>query len=323
MVGLFVISDLEVPNPELLQVIKAIDESAITQEAAESLIQISDFHAAHVLLAMRAQDYLMDLLDTRTSMEGGSSRTRVSALLKKGLTASADSEAPSDPVAATLETSAPSSEPRAPSASKTRKTVSKSKSKSKTKSKTVSARQRSKTLKTSKRHNHSPLTTFYFLLRELGFRLTDEEAPVDDLVYLSNLIIKAYDIGLNNPSLFNGLEIFFLVHASTDKRNKCSCTAEIMEDILRNYYGIDSIAEKIIKANPVPAETITELFSSNHGTQEQMTHISTYMDKIIEFLKVSPRSKTLSKTRRLSKTRPLSKTSSHGTQGVKKTTVSL
>lgn len=137
---------------------------------------------------------------------------------------------------------------------------------------------------------HNPHTTFFFLLRELGFRLTLDYLDHHEAVYTIGYFIMniyknidaAVDKGLSERKYLTMLEFFVL----TKMRNANPDFYDIITDVTRNYLGFDSIPESYNVTYTIPADIQAVLFESSPYDPEQRLNyvpfIDSLMDTIIE-----------------------------------------
>ena len=137
---------------------------------------------------------------------------------------------------------------------------------------------------------HNPHTTFFFLLRELGFRLTLDYLDHHEAVYTIGYFIMniyknidaAVDKGLSERKYLTMLEFFVL----TKMRDANPDFYDIITDVTRNYFGFDSIPESYNVTYTIPADIQAVLFESSPYDPEQRLNyvpfIDSLMDTIIE-----------------------------------------
>ena len=138
--------------------------------------------------------------------------------------------------------------------------------------------------------DHNPHTTFYFLLRELGFRLTldylDHHESVYNLAYfilnIYNNIDAAIASGFTEREYLTALEFFVL----KTMRNANADFFDIITDVTQNYFGFDKISESYNVSYTMPEDIKASLFEfptyDSSQRLEYVPYIDSLMDSIIE-----------------------------------------
>jgi hypothetical protein len=132
--------------------------------------------------------------------------------------------------------------------------------------------------------DHSPLTTFYLLLREIGFRLTQEHEENDVLQMLVVLIQNM----LNFPETKEQVTIYksFEYYLLEVLPNYTPAVAELMRSIKRDYYGFsDDISFSY--ASPLDSLVLQSVTANLQTTDSPDALIETclrMMSRIIEVL---------------------------------------
>lgn len=138
--------------------------------------------------------------------------------------------------------------------------------------------------------DHNPHTTFYFLLRELGFRFTldylDHHEAVYNLAYfilnIYNNIDAAIAIGFTERKYLTALEFFVL----KTMREANADFHDIITDVTRNYFGFDKISESYNVSYTLPEDIKATLFEvpiyEPSRRLEYIPYIDSLMGIIIE-----------------------------------------
>ena len=132
------------------------------------------------------------------------------------------------------------------------------------------------------RSGHNPHTTFYFLLRELGFRMAQSENEHTAVYNLAHFIFNSYQRFTPNKFIsereyFKRLEFFVLktlpkIHIEFN---------EIITDVLKNYYGIHTLPETY-SVKSIPVKFIKELFDMPAYNPSSRFYYVQHIDNLME-----------------------------------------